>query len=101
MGLADGVGTSGLLGWSAAAGYANALGTAGDVDAAAAIYRDWAAKNEGVIAEQALFSLGLLFKDADRTDESTGVFQEFAQRFPEKDSPWRSSRPSRSLQGNG
>lgn len=99
--LADGVGTSGLLGWSAAAGHANALGTAGDVDAAAAIYRDWAAKNEGVIAEQALFSLGLLFRDAERKDESTGVFQEFAQRFPESDLAPEVQQALQELQGNG
>lgn len=73
----------GILGWSAASGYATALARADRTSEAEVIFRSWADKDSGAIGEQALYALGSLFRDAGRKPESTQVFQEFLQRYPE------------------
>ncbi len=76
-------GSTGTLGWSAASSYAAALGDSGDVDGASTLLRTLADTGDGLMAEQALLSLGRLFEDADRITESRKVYGEFAERYPQ------------------
>ncbi len=82
---ADQAGATGILGWAAAAGHAHALAQAGDVDSAGVIYRDFADQAEGVVAEEALFTLGTLYLEAERFDDGAKAFEEFGNRFPDSE----------------
>lgn len=74
---------SGVLGWSAASGYATALARAQRANEAEVLFRTWADQDPGAIGEQALYALGSLFRDTERNPESAQAFEEFLQRYPE------------------
>ena len=76
-------GEEGVLGWSAASGYATALARAERASDAEVLFRSWADQDPGAIGEQALYALGSLFRDSARTAESAQAFEEFLQRYPE------------------
>jgi len=75
--------THDILGWAAASGLANSLANSGKVDEAAALYREFADQGPGAIGEWALFDLGTLYLDTGRSAESTTVFSEFTQKYPD------------------
>lgn len=77
---ADGMHGEGALGWAARASLANRLATRGDVDGAAALFRE-TANGQGFYAERALYELGNLYASAGRREDAGKAFEEFTGRF--------------------
>lgn len=77
---ADGVGAGGAVGWAAKSSLAEALADSGDVDGAAAIYRD-VANGKDFQAQSALYALGRLYAAAGRREDAGKAFEEFSGRF--------------------
>ena len=77
---ADAVGASDAVGWAAKSSLAAALADRGDVDGAAAIYRQ-AANGKDFQAQSALYALGQLYAQAGRREDAGKAFEEFSGRF--------------------
>ncbi len=74
------LGAPGALGWAARASLAATLASKGDVDGAAALYRE-AANGKDFYAERALFELGGLYAGAGRREDAGKAYEEFNGRF--------------------
>lgn len=77
---AHALGAKGALGWAARSGLAASRAARGDVDGAAALYRE-AANGKDFYAERALYELGMLYASADRDTDAGRAFEEFRSRF--------------------
>ena len=77
------LGGKGVLGWSASAQLAGAKADVGDIDGAAAVLTGVNTSSRGIIAEQALLDLGLIYVAAGRNEEATATLQDFTTRYPE------------------
>ncbi len=80
----------GIIGFGARAGLATIRMEAGDCpgprcrsDAAIALYRQSADQLEGYLAEDSLLTLAEIYHSDGRTDELTGIYDEFRLRFPD------------------
>ena len=91
----------GVLEWAATSGYAAALADAGDVDGAAALYRAYANKGEGFLAERALYELGALYEAAGRGTDSASVYDEFTTKHPDSSLTPRVADAIRRVRGAG
>ncbi len=76
-------GAQGVLGWSAAVGYATALGGTGDLDGAAAVLRGLATAHPGVEGAEAMAQLAGLYIDAQQPDKAQAVLEEMNGRWPD------------------
>lgn len=79
---AHAAGAPGALGWAARSSLAALLAEKGDIDGAAALYRE-AANGKDFYAERALFELGGLYAGASRREDAGKAWEEFTGRFPD------------------
>lgn len=77
---ADAIGAAGAVGWATKSSLAEALADRGDIDGAAAIYRE-VANGKDFQAQSALYSLGQLYAGAGRREDAGKAFEEFTGRF--------------------
>ena len=81
-GAAHALGTTGVVGWSAASQYANLQAASGDVDGALATLKSLNGKISGLEAEQAELSVAIVLEDAGRNTESQAAYQAFQTAYP-------------------
>jgi len=91
----------GILGWTAAAGVAVNKANAGDVEGAAAIFRQFADTSEGYVAERALFELGMLYEAHAKVSESQAAYQEFGEKYPTSELAPRVAEAARRVRDAG
>jgi hypothetical protein len=74
------IGGTSIVGWSATSGLAQAKAALDDVDGAISVYLPVAAGAD-VIAQQALFEVGMLQLGSGRRADAIATFQDFSTRF--------------------
>ena len=79
---ADALNSPGMMGWAAASGHGHALVEAGDLDGAAQVYLRIADQKMGMISEEALFTIGQAYLDAERFSDSAAIFERFTTEYP-------------------
>ncbi len=73
----------GVLAYSAVGALANLDLEQGDGDAAAQRWQSLIASEDGLLAEQAMLELGLVYEALDRPDDARKVYADFMAKFPD------------------